>query len=103
MLAGAVYQPLALTLPALPGLIDHVTAGLVVLMVMATGGSNVIVAEADLFVSVWLLAVIVTVCWLVMLAGAVYSPAALIVPVPAGLIVQVTAVLMLFVTVAVSC
>ena len=36
-------------------------------------------------------------------AGAVYNPDELIVPVPAGLIDQVTAVLVVLVTVAVNC
>ena len=51
----------------------------------------------------WLFAVTVTDCWLVMVAGAVYNPVVLMVPVPAGLIVQVTAVLLLLDTVAVNC
>jgi hypothetical protein len=38
---------------------------------VATGGSNVTVAVADFVVSAWLVAVIVTVCCVVMLAGAV--------------------------------
>jgi len=38
-----------------------------------------------------------------MVAGAVYRPDELIVPVPAGLIVQVTAVLLVLATVAVNC
>jgi hypothetical protein len=63
----------------------------------------VIVAEADSVVSAWLVAVMVTVCGVEMLAGAVYRPDALIVPVPAGLIVQVTAVFPVFRTLAVNC
>ena len=62
-----------------------------------------IVAEADLVVSNWLVAVIVTVCWVAMLDGATYKPDTLIVPTPAGLIVQVTAVLMALITFAVNC
>jgi hypothetical protein len=42
------------------------------------------VAEELLVVSAWLVAVTVTVCWIVMLAGAVYRPEVLIVPTPAG-------------------
>ena len=71
-------------------------------MLTATGGDSVIDA-----VPVWLpspVAVMVKVCCVVMLAGAVYSPVALIVPAPEeGLSVQVTVVLPLFATVAVSC
>jgi hypothetical protein len=67
------------------------------------GGYNVIVDEADFVVSAWLVAVTITVCWLVILAGAVYRPEELIVPTPPGEIVQVTAVLPLFTTLAENC
>jgi hypothetical protein len=51
-----------------------------------------------------LVAVIVTVCGVVTVAGAVYNPDELIVPAPvAGLIDQVTLVFVLPVTVAVNC
>ena len=74
------------------------------LKLTATGGDNVIAAEADAAVLAWLVAVMLTVCAVVMAAGAVYSPEGLTVPVPAGDIVQVTAVLLVLVTVAViSC
>jgi hypothetical protein len=36
-----------------------------------TGGDRVTVAEPDALLFTWLVAVTVTVCWLVMLAGAV--------------------------------
>jgi len=48
-------------------------------------------------------AITVTVCCVATVAGAVYRPELLIVPVPAGPIVHVTAVLLLFATVAVNC
>jgi hypothetical protein len=80
MLAGAVNKPELLTVPTL-GLIDHVTAGLLVFTTVAanccvwlaysvavdgltptdTGGNRVTVAVADFVVSAWLVAVIVTV------------------------------------------
>jgi hypothetical protein len=66
-------------------------------------GINVTLAEADWVVFAWLVAVIVTVCCVVIVAGAVYRPDELIVPIFVGLIVQVTAVLYEFVTVAVNC
>jgi len=51
-----------------------------------------------------LVAVTVTVCAVVTVAGAAYSPLLLIVPAPvAGLSVHVTAVFVLLVTVAVNC
>ena len=71
--------------------------------VTAIGGDKVIVAEAVAEEFAWLVAVTVTVVVLVMLAGAVYRPVELTVPVPTGLILQVTAVLLVFVTVAVNC
>ena len=51
-----------------------------------------------------LVAVIVTVCTVATVAGAVYNPLVLIVPAPvAGLIVHVTAVLLVLLTVAANC
>jgi hypothetical protein len=61
------------------------------------------VAYADWVGSDWLVAVIVTVCAVAMLAGAVYRPVALNVPTPSGAINHVTAVLLVFATVAVNC
>jgi hypothetical protein len=69
--------------------------------VMVGSGSSVTVAEALLVVSATLVAVTVTVCWLAMVAGAMYEPALLIVPV-FGLRLQVTAALLLPETVAVN-
>jgi hypothetical protein len=66
-------------------------------------GISVTVADADLLASSWLVAVTFTVCCAEIVAGAVYSPAALTVPTPAGLIVHATAMLLVFVTVAVNC
>jgi hypothetical protein len=68
-----------------------------------TGGDSVIVPEAVAEVFVWLVAVTVTVVALAMLAGAVYRPVELTMPVPAGEIVQVTAVLLAFTTLAENC
>ena len=69
------------------------------------GGSRAIVPEPLFELSAWLVAVTVTVCWLLIVAGAVYSPVVLlIVPAPvAGLTVQVTAVLLVLATVAENC
>ena len=51
-----------------------------------------------------LAAVIVTICSVVTLAGAVYNPDVLIVPAPvAGVIAHVTAVLLVLVTFEVNC
>jgi hypothetical protein len=120
--AGAVYRPLAPIVPTPAGLAVHVTDWLVLFATVAvklcvplaysvavpgttltdTGGSSVIVAEADLVESAWLVAVTVTVCCVVIVAGAVYTPLALIVPTPSGLIVHVTAWFVLFATVAVK-
>ena len=58
-------------------------------MLIANGGIRVIVDEADLVESAWLVAVTVTVCCGVG-PGAVYSPLSLIEPASAGLIVHVT-------------
>jgi len=71
--------------------------------VTVTGGTRLTLAVADFEVSETLVAVTVTVWAEVTVAGAVYSPAPLIVPVPAGEIDQVTFVLASPVTVAVNC
>jgi hypothetical protein len=74
------------------------------LTLTATGGYKVIVAVVVLLVSDWLVAVTFTVCIDPTVAGAVYKPAALIVPAPvAGLRVHVTAELHPPVTNAVNC
>jgi hypothetical protein len=118
---GAVYRP---ELPMVPvaGLRLHVTVVLAVFVTMAvnccvcegervavkgvtltvTGGANVTVAEAVLVLSAALVAVTVTVCWLAIDAGAVYSPVPSTVPV-LGFRLQVTVVLAEPVTVAVNC
>jgi hypothetical protein len=92
-LAGAVYSPLLLTVPApVVGLIVHVTAVLPVPVTVAVNccvpppytvavvgaivtltavGDSVTVAVADLVVSAALVALMVTVCCVVTLAGAV--------------------------------
>src|SRR5258708_4004782 len=73
------------------------------LIELVTGAARVIVAAALFVLSAWLVAVTVTVCWLVIGAGAAYSPVdALMVPV-AGLIVQVIAMSLALVTVALNC
>jgi hypothetical protein len=72
-------------------------------MVGVVFGIKVTVDEADAAVFAWLVAVTVTFCCAEIVAGAVYKPDELIVPVPAGLIVQVTAVLVVLVTLAVNC
>jgi hypothetical protein len=63
---------------------------------------SVTIAEADFVESARLVAVMVTVCCVVMFAGAVYKPSPLIVPDPAGLIVQLTDVSPALATVAVN-
>jgi len=123
MVAGAAYMPDALIDPIPTGLIDHVTALLAELVTVAvscvvwplfsaevagltltvTEGSSVIVADEDAVVFARLVAVAVTVCVVVMVAGAVYRPDVLIEPTPIGLIDHVTAWLAALVTVAVSC
>jgi hypothetical protein len=60
-------------------------------------------ADTDFVGSAWLVTVMVTVSAVVIVAGAVYRPDALSVPVPAGLILQFTDVLLLFATLAVNC
>ena len=74
------------------------------LTVTVIGGSSVMVAVPSAVLLAALVAVTVTVCAVVTVAGAVYNPPLLTVPAPvAGLIVHVTAVLLVFVTVAVNC
>ncbi len=68
-----------------------------------TEGVRVMLADADLVGSAWLVAVTVTVCGAAMVSGAVYNPEALIAPTPLGLNHQVTAVLLVLATVAVNC
>jgi hypothetical protein len=80
-------------------------------MLLAVGHTEIVgvafrvtVPAADTAVFAALVAVIVTVCGVATLDGAVYNPEVLIVPAPvAGLIVQFTAVFVLPVTVAVNC
>ncbi len=66
-------------------------------------GVSVIVADPDLVVSAWLVAETVTVCCVVMLDGAVYSPEEFTEPTPAGLIDHETAVSAFPLTVAENC
>ena len=116
--AGAVYRPTAVMLPT-TGVSDHVTALLLVLVTAAekvwvcdcvkvtlagatvtpTGGFRVTVTEADFVESATLVAVTITVWGTLIEAGAVYRPAALMLP-RAGLTDHVTAVLPVLVTVA---
>src|SRR5579863_8351006 len=120
MVPGAVYKPLLDSVPA-NGLMLQVTAVLLVPVTVAVNccwpfavrvavdgltdtvtGLRVTVAVADLVVSATLVAVMVTVCVVGMVPGAVYKP--LLDRVPAdGLMLQVTAVLLVPVTVAVNC
>lgn len=120
-LAGAVYKPDALTLPTPAGLMAQVTVVLAnpvtvavnccvppwpnvaVVGLIITGGLKVTVATEDFVLSATLVAVTVTVCCDATLAGAVYSPAALTLPLPAGLIDQLTLVFADPVTVALNC
>ena len=67
-----------------------------------TGGTTVTLAVAVLLVSATLVAVTVTVCGLLSVAGAAYRPPLEIVP-TAGLTDQVTAVFVVPVTTAVNC
>lgn len=67
------------------------------------GGVRVIVAVPVFVLSATLVAVTVTVCCVVILAGAVYKPAALKLPVPAGLIDQLTLPFANPLTVALNC
>ena len=69
---------------------------------ICTGGTTVILAVAILLVSAALVAVTVTVCGLLSVAGAVYRPPLEIVP-TAGLTDHVTAVFVVPVTAAVNC
>src|SRR5437899_8567020 len=102
IVAGAAYNPAALIVPGAPDGIDHVTAVLLVLVTVAanicvcppykvavvgtsvtdTGGESVTMAVADLLVYAARGALTVTVCCVAILAGAVYSPVASIVPAP---------------------
>ena len=66
-------------------------------------GQELIVADADWLASAWLVAVIVTVCCEFVVVGAVYRPAASIVPTPLGLIVQLAAVSLVLFTTEVNC
>ena len=72
------------------------------LTVICTRGTTVTLAVAVLLVSATLVAVTVTVCGLLSVAGAVYRPALEIVP-TAGLTDHVTAVFVVPVTAAVNC
>jgi hypothetical protein len=69
---------------------------------MVGSGFNVTVAEPFLVVSATLVAVTITVCWVAIVAGAVYRPELPMVPV-FGLKLQVTAVLPVYETVATNC
>lgn len=121
---AAVNKPLALMLPALVGLIDHVTLVLAMPVTVAVnccvptwpnvtangetvivtgGGVKVNVAVPDFVLSPTLVAVIVTVCCVLTLAGALYSPLALIDPAPVGLMLHVTLVLAIPATLAANC
>jgi uncharacterized membrane protein len=72
------------------------------LTVTCTGGTTVTLAVAFLLVSATLIAVTVTVCGLLTVAGAVYRPPLEIVP-TAGITDHVTAVFVVPVTAAVNC
>jgi hypothetical protein len=109
--------------PTPAGLMDQVTPLLVALVTVAVScavcplfsaavagvtltaieGSSVIVVDENAVGSDRLVAVTVTVCAEVMIAGAVYRPDVLIEPTPVGLIDQVTALLAALITAAVSC
>jgi hypothetical protein len=67
------------------------------------GGVSVTVAEALFAGSAWLVAVTVTVCCVVMLEGAVYSPVVVPIEPTSGLIDHVTAVFVVPETAAVNC
>jgi hypothetical protein len=73
------------------------------LTLTVTEDSSIIVADEDAVASARLVAVTVTVCDVLTVAGAAYKPDELIEPIPAGLIDHVTALLAVLVTVAVSC
>jgi len=70
---------------------------------VSDGVLNVSVAEVVLAGSATLVAVTVTICWMLMQFGAVYNPFAEIVPAPAGARDHVTVVSLAFVTLAVNC
>jgi hypothetical protein len=67
------------------------------------GGLSVIVAVLVFVLSATLLAVIVRVCCVAILLGAVYSPPAVRLPIPVGLTLHVTLVFADPVTVALNC
>ena len=73
------------------------------LTVTDTVGVRVTVPLEDFAMSATLVAVTVTICCELIVAGAVYRPVLDMVPTPAGLIDQVTAVLLDPETVAVNC
>ncbi len=62
-----------------------------------------IVAEALFVLSATLVAVTVTVCCALIVAGAVYKPVLLILPVPLGLMLHVTAVFGVLITMVLNC
>src|ERR1017187_5349885 len=87
--------------PAVRGFVTTCVGGTVIVTV-GGGGARLTVALPDLVASATPVAVTVTAWELVMLAGAVYSPVAEMLP-TLGLIDQVTAVLVVPVTVAMNC
>jgi hypothetical protein len=103
IVGGAVYKPVRSIVPAPEGVTDQVTGSfaenccvcpsysVALVGVTLRTGNNVTVAEADFVVSAVLVAVMVTDCCVVIVAGAVYNPVLLIVPAPDGLTVHVTA------------
>ena len=109
--AGALYKPVGEIDPTPEGVMDQVTAVLLLFVTVAANcwvwesnrllvagvtltatGFNVTVAEADLVGSVTLVAITLTVCTLGIRLGAVYSPPAETEPTPDGEIDQVTPV-----------
>ena len=117
-------KPVESIVPAVTGFKDHVTAVLerpltdavnccvpIVPSVTASGetlittggGVKLTVAVPVLVPSATLVAVTVTVCKVVTVAGAEYSPVAVILPAPAGLKLQFTAVLANPLTLAENC
>ena len=120
IVAGAVYRPLAESVPT-EGLMLQVTAVLLVPVTadvncccpltfrVKEGGAtdtatafSTTVAVPNFVASTTLVAVMVIVCVEAMVAGAVYNPVLLNVPTE-GFMLQVTAVLFVPVTVAVNC
>ena len=130
-LAGAVYNPVALIVPAPAGLSVQVTTVLLFEMLAlnccvwpplrvalagktltVTSGANMTYEEADTAGFAWLVAVTYTDCPVVIQGGALYSPVDVSVPNPPRLVgpqseqelsVQVTAVLLVLDTIAVNC